>query len=63
MKYKIVPKFFFIVVALILGVTLFEQFDFEQMKFEKPALAVIYSIVFVICIGLMIKRTKNEKAE
>ena len=29
------------VVVIILGVTLYKQFDFESLKFEKPALAVL----------------------
>jgi len=59
MKYKIVPNFFFVVIALILGGALFNQFDFQNLKFEKPALAVVYIIAFIISIGLMIKKSKK----
>ena len=61
MKYKIVPNFFFVIVALILGGALLKQFDFQNLTFEKPALAVLYIIVFIISIGLMIKKSKNNK--
>jgi len=60
MKYKIAPNFFFVIIAIILGVALFKQFDFQNLKFEKPALAVVYIIVFIICIGFMIKKSKNK---
>jgi len=59
MKYKIAPNFFFVVIAIILGVALFKQFDFENLEFEKPALAVVYIIVFIFSIGFMIKKSKN----
>jgi len=59
MKYKIAPNFFFVIIALILGGALFKQFDFQNLKFEKPALAVVYIIVFISSIGFMIKKSKN----
>lgn len=59
MKYKIVPNFFFVIIAIILGVALFNQFDFQHLKFEKPVLAVVYIIVLIFCIGFMIKKSKK----
>jgi hypothetical protein len=29
--------------AIIIGIALYEQFDFENLKFEKPVLAICYS--------------------
>jgi len=49
------------IVAIILGVTLFKQFDFENLKFEKPALAIIYLIVFITAVYLLIKNAKNKQ--
>ena len=60
MKSKISFNFFFIIIAIILGQALFEQFDFENLKFEKPALAVVYIIVFVISIYLIVGKNKNR---
>ena len=34
-------NFFFVIIAIILGRALFKQFDFENLKFEKPALAIV----------------------
>ena len=43
-----------IIIAVVLGWTIFKQFDFEKLKFEKPALAVVYfSTSFLL--GLKIK--------
>lgn len=61
MKIKIVPNFFFVIIAVILGGALYKQFDFQNLNFEKPALAIVYIIVFIICIGLMIKKSNNKQ--
>lgn len=54
------PSFFFIIVALILGSALYKQFDFQQVKFEKPALAILYSVVLVFSIYGLIKNLRNK---
>ena len=53
------PNFFFGVIATILGVTLFKHFDFQNLKFEKPALDVVYLITFAISIYMLVKNKKN----
>ncbi len=53
------PNFFLVIIALILGQVLFEQFDFENLQFEKPALAILYIVVFVFSIYFLIKNYKN----
>lgn len=53
-------NFFFIVVAAILGPALYKQFDFDTLKFEKPALAIIYFITFSISIILLVKNLINR---
>lgn len=55
MENKKVLVFAFSIIAIILAVVLFKQFDFENLKFEKPALAVVYIIVFVFSIYVLIK--------
>ncbi|PHR70997.1 MAG: hypothetical protein COA67_07300 [Lutibacter sp.] len=59
MKYKIVLNFFSVIVILIVGSALYKQFDYEHLKFEKPALAVVYSITLILSIAFMIKKTKK----
>ncbi|RZK39823.1 MAG: hypothetical protein EOO90_17210 [Pedobacter sp.] len=48
-------SFTMIVVALILGPTLYKQFNFETYSFEKPALAALYLIVFIAAVAMLIK--------
>ena len=60
MENKKAPNFFLIIIAIILGQALYKQFDFENLTFEKPALAILYIIVFVICIYLLVKKTKTD---
>jgi hypothetical protein len=57
---KKTPNFFLVVIAIILGQALYKQFDFENLKFEKPALAIVYTIVFVVSIYLLVKKDKNR---
>lgn len=52
--------FVFWIVAIILGVTLYKQFDFQNLKFENPAMAVIYSIVFIFSVYYIIKNSKKQ---
>ena len=59
MKYKIVPNIIAILFAVIIGVALFKQIDFQNMTVEKPVLALVYLIGFLVSIGFMIK--KNNK--
>ena len=53
-------SFFFTIVAIILGVTLFKQFDFKKLAFEKTGVAIMYIIGFVISIYVLIKNSKNR---
>ncbi|MBA4155235.1 MAG: hypothetical protein C0512_12935 [Flavobacterium sp.] len=48
-------NFFFLMIAFILGITLFRQFNFETMSFKDPALSVIYLVTFVFSIFILIK--------
>lgn len=52
--------FIFWVIAIILGVTLFKQFDFKTFKFEKPALDFIYLVVFLFSVFIIIKNSKKK---
>jgi hypothetical protein len=60
MEMKKALPFTFSVVAIILGVTLFKQFDFKSLKFENTGLAIIYAIVFIFSIYFLIKNSKNK---
>ena len=53
-------NYFFLMIAIILGSALWKQFDFDTLKFENPALATLYIIVFVPSIYFMIKGFINQ---
>jgi membrane protein DedA with SNARE-associated domain len=62
MENKKESSFIFIIIATILGFVLYKQFDFETLKFEKPALATVYLITFVFCIYFIVKNY-NKRSE
>jgi len=57
---KGVSNFFFIIIALIIGKALYNQFDYQNLKFEKPALSILYIIVFVASIYFIIRNFTNR---
>ena len=63
MEKKKVVNFIFWIVAIILGVTLYKQFDFETFKFEKPALAVVYFLCFAFAVFILVKNSKKGAAK
>jgi len=50
----------FIIVAIILEVTLYKQFDFEQLKFKHTGLAIVYLIAFAMSLYFIMKGFKNQ---
>jgi membrane protein DedA with SNARE-associated domain len=54
------PDFLWTLVALILGVTLYRKFDFENLTFEQPTLAIVYIIIFIAAIFMIIKDYRNR---
>jgi len=60
MENKKVLLFVFRITAIILGVTLFKQFDFEKLKFEKTGLAIVYIVAFVISIYILMKNARKQ---
>lgn len=53
--------FLFLIIAIILGWTIFKQFDFENLKFEKPALAVVYVLTFIMSVYFLFKNFKEKE--
>ena len=50
----------FIILAIIIGVALYKQIDFQTFKVEKPALSVVYAITFIFCIVAIIRHNKKN---
>ena len=63
MKNIKLPNFFFTVIAIIIGAALYKQFDFDDLRFEKPALAILFVIVFIFSIYGIVKNYKKSTDE
>ncbi|WP_379964903.1 hypothetical protein [Epilithonimonas sp. UC225_85] len=50
------------IVAIIVGVALYKQIDFKAMTVEKPALAAVYAITFLVAVFVLVKNAR-KKAE
>ena len=50
-----------IIIAIVLGWTIFKQFDFENLKFEKPAIAIIYFLTLIMTLYFIFKKDKKEE--
>ena len=50
-----------IIIAVVLGWTIFKQFDFESLKFEKPAMAVVYILTFLMTVYFILKKDKDKE--
>jgi hypothetical protein len=48
-------NFFFLIIAIITGLKLYQHFDFQNVKFEKPAIDTIYVIAFLAAIIFLVK--------
>jgi hypothetical protein len=60
MKNKIGFNLIFALLAFPIGLALYREFDFQQGRFEKPALGFLYLVTFAIALYLMLK--KNERS-
>ncbi|RYE25946.1 MAG: hypothetical protein EOP51_02245 [Sphingobacteriales bacterium] len=60
MEKKNAMTFTLSIVAIILGVALYKQFDFKTFKFDKPALAVVYLIAFIPSVYILIRNARNK---
>jgi hypothetical protein len=49
-----------IIIVIVLGLTIFKQFDFENFKFEQPAMAVIYILTFLMTVYFILKKDKEK---
>ncbi|MEE1944530.1 hypothetical protein VRU48_05380 [Pedobacter sp. KR3-3] len=60
MEKKKASSFIFGIIAIILGCTLWKQFDFKNLKFEHTGLAIIYAITFAFSVYVLVKNYRNR---
>jgi len=53
-------SFSFGIIAIVLGVILYKQFDFENFRFEKTGLAIVYLIAFVFSVFILIRNYRSK---
>lgn len=52
-------NFILLIIAFILGATLFKHFDFQTVRFEKPVLDTVFLITFIVTLYLIVKDLKK----
>lgn len=60
MNNKKTQAFPFGIIAIVLGWTIFKQFDLENLKFEKPALAIVYILTFLMSVYFLVKNIREK---
>jgi hypothetical protein len=55
-------NFFFALIALITGWTLYKHIDFKTFQLADPVLDLLYLIVFVLSIYFIIKGYRKQPA-
>lgn len=53
--------FFFGTLAFILGLSILREFDLKNIRFEKPALVIIYAIAFLLSVYFIVRSVKEKK--
>ncbi|WP_042720976.1 hypothetical protein [Flavobacterium sp. B17] len=53
------PVFTMTIVAIIVGVALYKQFDFSTRTFEKPALSALYAITFLFAVFVLVRNYRK----
>ncbi|PST83107.1 hypothetical protein C7T94_10870 [Pedobacter yulinensis] len=61
MQKKRSVNFILLIIVIILGTTLYKQFDFGTFIFQQPAMAVVYGITFLACLFLLIKAYRGKQ--
>lgn len=60
MKNKRTLSIPFLIIAIIIGVALFKQFDFQTLSFENWALAIVYMVGLAIAVYVLVTSRKSE---
>ena len=50
----------FVIIVIVLGMGIYKEFDFDNFKFEKPALAIVYILTFLMSVFFLFKNFKER---
>ena len=48
------------IIAIVLGSSIFREFDFERYTFEKPALAAVYIFAFLLAVFFIVNHYRGK---
>lgn len=52
-----------VIVAIVLGWTIYKQFDFKSFKFEEPGIATVYVLTFLMTVYFLVKNARENAKE
>lgn len=56
-------NFILLIIAFIIGTTLFKHFNFETFSFKKPVLDAIFLITFIFTVYSIVKDYRQGSAK
>lgn len=62
MENRKAPTFALSIAAIVIGVALFKQVDFQTFKVEKPALSIVYLATLIFILYVLIKEGRKKKS-
>ncbi|MFA6151539.1 MAG: hypothetical protein WC716_09475 [Chitinophagaceae bacterium] len=48
------------IIAVIVGVALYKQIDFQNFKVEKPALSAVYLLTVIFCMVVIVRNSGKK---
>ena len=61
MENRKAPTFALSIAAIVIGVALFKQVDFQTLKVEKPALGAVYLATLIFILYVLVKEGRKKK--
>jgi hypothetical protein len=49
------------ILAIIIGVALYKEFDFETFRFKKVGLGIVYLVTFVALVVVIVRSRTSRK--
>lgn len=54
-------NFSFTIIAIILGVVIYKQFNFDTFQFKNTALAIVYILAFLFSVYILFRNKQKSK--
>lgn len=63
MEHKKTISFPLVIIAIIIGVALFRQFDSTTLRFDNPWLSVVYGVTFSVLMYALIRNNRGANRQ